>query len=219
MPFFSSVRNGPARFAEVFEDIYTQSIIVVPISLTTTMNVTFGSHLWSSHKLPPSLSPASVSAASFTDAQQQPHSILIPMGRCNFTSQSGVRCSCTSGSTTSELNMKERDEFCEDCGHRWSSYCAYGKNFTLHSNVFCLFIVPSTTPYVPSKSVTAPLHLEISPWTKTFETLARIREAKRVVHVRGTHFLRQNHSCTSPVTIFRKSRRVRSSNWRLAWYP
>lgn len=53
--------------------------------------------------------------------------------------------------------------------------------------MFCLFIgPPPAPPHLPRKSVATSRYLEISPRTKTVETLARILEAKRVVHVRGT---------------------------------
>ena len=111
------------------------------------------------------------------------------MGHCNFTSKSGVLCSCTSGSCTSEIDMKGREEHCDECGHKMSLHSDYSKNFTLQSNVlyWCLFkVAPAPAPHLPKKSILALDYPDISPRSKTVETLAGILETKRVVHVRGT---------------------------------
>lgn len=63
------------------------------------------------------------------------------------------------------------------------------RNFTprnLRYFAYLYVVPPPLVTHLPKKSVAASRYLEISPRTKTVETLARILEAKRVVHVRGT---------------------------------
>lgn len=101
---------------------------------TITMIPTFLSRLWSSPNLSPSSSPRPLLTVPSVDAYQQPHTILITMGRCNFTSKSGILCSCTSGSCTSEIDIKGREEHCEECGHKMTLHSDYSET-TPQSNV------------------------------------------------------------------------------------
>ena len=163
------------------------------------MTPTLLSRLWSTPKSLPSFPPSSgstpksilssppssVSPIPSVDAHQPSRTVLITMGRCNFPFKNGASCPCTAGSCTSEIYLKE---LCEVCGHVMSLHCDYSKNFTLQSIMFywCLFTVPSSpAPHRPQKSI-ASRYSAISPRTKTVETLARILDEDRVVHVRGT---------------------------------
>lgn len=87
---------------------------------------------------------------------------------------------------TSELYLKGKEELCKICGHIMSLHCDYSKNSALQSNVFYLyiFIVPPSSP--PQTLVAASRSQDISPRTKTVESLAQLLEACRVIHVRGT---------------------------------
>ena len=109
------------------------------------------------------------------------------MGRCSFTSKSGVLCSCTSGSYISEIDMNGSEGLCKERGHGMSLHSDYSQNFTLQSKVFywCLFKV-ALSPALPKKTIPALRYPDICPRTKTVETLAKILEEDRVVHVRGT---------------------------------
>lgn len=153
------------------------------------MTPTFLSRLWSSSNLPSSSPPRAGSTIPSVNTHQLSRTVLITMGRCNFTSKSGVVCSCTSGSyITSGIDKDGREEHCDECGHQMSLHCDYSKNFALQSIVFywCLFTVPSlSAPHRPKKSI-ASRYPAISPRTTTVETLARIIDEDRVVHVRGT---------------------------------
>lgn len=107
------------------------------------------------------------------------------MGRCNFPFRNGASCPCTADSCTSELYLKGKEELCKICCHIISLHCDYSKNSALQ-NVFYLyiFIVPPSSP--PQKLVAASRLQDISPQTKTVESLAQLLEACRVIHVRGT---------------------------------
>ena len=170
-------RKEPSSRAFVKKSI----IIDVPTNLTATMTPTFLSHLRSSSNLLSSPPPRAGLTIPSVNAHQLSRTVLITMGCCNFNSKSGVLCSCTSGScTTSGIDMKGREECCDECGHQMSLHCDYSKKFTLQSIMFywCLFTVPSSpAPHRPKKSI-ASRYPAISPRTKTVETLARI--TKRV---------------------------------------
>lgn len=185
--------------------------IVVPAISTTTMTPTLLSRLWhtpksipssplsssstpssfpsssgSNPKSIPSSPPSSVSTIPSVNPNQPSHTVLITMGRCNFPFANGASCPCTAGSCTSELYLKGKEELCKICGHIMSLHCDYSKNSALQSNVFYLyiFIVPPSSP--PQTLVAASRSQDISPRTKTVESLAQLLEACRVIHVRGT---------------------------------
>lgn len=101
-----------------------------------TSNMDLLSRLWSSPNLPTPSPPRPVLTIPSVIAHQQSRTVLITMGRCNFTSKSGNSCSCTSGSCTSEYEGKGLEGNCEECGHGMSLHCDYSRNLTLQSNIF-----------------------------------------------------------------------------------
>lgn len=130
----SSTRHHAKRYLVNHPSTPSYLLKVLFILLMANMILTFLSRLWSFPNLPPPPPPEPVLTMFL---QQQRDSVLITVGRCNFTSKAAILCYCTSGFCLSELDGKGLGGWlCKECGHAMSLHCNYGKNLTLKPNIF-----------------------------------------------------------------------------------